>query len=83
MWMPGIPGTILLLSEQMLGNASVLTNVDQTLSLSVSHWQPLYVGHCDSCQMDPDLGREVIICSDAPKLSVKIYAWYEPEPATM
>lgn len=56
MWMLGIPGTTLLLSEQMLGYVSVLTNVDQTLSLSVSGWQPLYVGHYDSCQMDSYLG---------------------------
>lgn len=76
--MPGLPGTTLLLSEQMLGHVSVLRNVDQTLSPSVSLWQPLYVGHCDSWQVDPSLVFEAMICKDArnfPQRLWLIWTW--------
>lgn len=76
--MPGLPGTTLLLSEQMLGHVSVLTNVDQILSPSVSLWQPLYVGHFDSWQVDPSLVFEAMICKDAqnfPQRFRLIWTW--------
>lgn len=71
--MPGLPGTTLLLSEQMLGHVSALRNVDQTLSPSVSLWQPLYVGHCDSWQVDPSLVFEAMICKAARNFPQRLW----------